>query len=43
VWPGHRFDLVWVFDLNPEAAWTFVQAPQLLLRGDSAKPIGLGD
>jgi hypothetical protein len=42
VWPGHRFDLVWVFDLNSEGAWSFVQAPQLLLPGDSAKSIGGG-
>jgi len=42
VWPGHRFDLVWVFNLNPDGTWSFAQAPQLLLPGDSAKPIGLG-
>jgi broad specificity phosphatase PhoE len=42
VWPGHRFDLVWVFDLNADGTWSFVQAPQLLLAGDSAKPIGWG-
>jgi broad specificity phosphatase PhoE len=40
VWPGHRFDLVWVFDLKADGAWSFAQAPQLLLPGDSAKPIG---
>jgi broad specificity phosphatase PhoE len=42
VWPGHRFDLVWVFDLKADGTWSFVQAPQLLLAGDSAKPIGWG-
>jgi broad specificity phosphatase PhoE len=42
VWPGHRFDLVWVFDLQGDGNWTFAQAPQLLLPGDSAKPIGAG-
>lgn len=40
VWPGHRFDLVWVFDLNSDGTWSFVQTPQLLLPGDSAKPMG---
>jgi broad specificity phosphatase PhoE len=40
VWPGHCFDLVWVFDLNADGTWSFAQAPQLLLPGDSAKPIG---
>jgi broad specificity phosphatase PhoE len=39
VWPGHRFDLVWVFDLNSDGTWSFAQAPELLLPGDSAKPI----
>jgi broad specificity phosphatase PhoE len=42
VWPGKRFDLVWVFDLNPDGTLSFSQAPQLLLPGDSAKPIGWG-
>jgi broad specificity phosphatase PhoE len=40
VWPGHRFDLVWVFDLMGDGTWSFAQAPQLLLPGDSSKPIG---
>jgi hypothetical protein len=40
VWPGTRFDLVWVFDLNADGTWSFAQAPQLLLPGDSAMPIG---
>jgi hypothetical protein len=39
VWPGHRFDLVWVFDLQGDGTWSFVQAPELLLPGDSARPI----
>jgi hypothetical protein len=42
VWPGHRFDLVWVFDLQADGIWSFAQAPQLLLPGDSAQPIGGG-
>jgi broad specificity phosphatase PhoE len=41
VWSGHRFDLVWVFDLMGDGTWSFAQAPQLLLPGDSPKPIGL--
>jgi len=40
VWPGRRFDLVWVFDLNGDGTWSFVQVPMLLLPGDSAMPIG---
>jgi broad specificity phosphatase PhoE len=39
-WPGHRFDLVWVFDLTGDGTWSFAQAPQLLLPGDSSKPNG---
>jgi hypothetical protein len=42
-WPGHRFDLVWVFDLQEGGTWSFTQAPELLLPGDSAGPIGLND
>ena len=40
VWRGKRFDLVWVFDLNADGSWSFAQAPQLVLPGDSAEPIG---
>ncbi|MFC4909102.1 hypothetical protein [Actinomadura gamaensis] len=32
-WPDDRFDLVWLFTRS-SAAWTFTQAPQLLLSGD---------
>jgi broad specificity phosphatase PhoE len=41
-WKGHRFDLAWVFD-RPDGGdrWTFIQVPQLLLPGDSDKPIGM--
>ena len=36
-WPGHRFDLVWVFDLiASSSSYSFTQVPQLLLAGDSA-------
>jgi hypothetical protein len=35
-WPGDRFDLVWVFDLNNSTGeYGFTQVPQLLLAGDS--------
>jgi hypothetical protein len=34
-WPGDRFDLVWVFDLNASTGqYSFTQVPQLLLAGD---------
>jgi hypothetical protein len=34
-WPGARYDLVWVFDHDPQANhWKFSQVPQLLLPGD---------
>jgi hypothetical protein len=42
-WPGHRFDLVWVFDLKDNGGWSFAQAPELLLPSDSAKPIMFSD
>ena len=42
-WPGHRFDLVWVFDWREGGAWSFTQAPQNLLPGDSPRPIPLID
>jgi hypothetical protein len=38
-WPGSRFDLVWVLDATPSGGWSFNQVPQLLLSGDSDKPI----
>ena len=39
-WPGERFDLVWVFDLEPATgAYVFSQVPQQLLAGDSPDPI----
>jgi hypothetical protein len=40
-WPGHRFDVVWSFTLDPGAGtYAFTQIPQLLLAGDCADPIG---
>jgi broad specificity phosphatase PhoE len=39
-WPKSRFDLVWVFDLNPiSGKYNFKQIPQLLLASDSPMPI----
>jgi hypothetical protein len=37
-WPDDRFDIVWVLDADG-ADWKFSQIPQLLLAGDSPKPI----
>ncbi|MBV9653706.1 MAG: histidine phosphatase family protein [Acetobacteraceae bacterium] len=37
-WPGHRFDVVWVFDSQGDR-WAFSQTPQNLLPGDEDKPI----
>jgi hypothetical protein len=40
VWPDDRFDLVWVFELDPAVGGFHLrQAPQLLLAGDRAEPI----
>ena len=40
VWPDDRFDLVWVFEPNPDApTFRLRQVPQLLLAGDRAEPI----
>jgi hypothetical protein len=37
-WPGGRFDMVYVFTRNGDG-WNFAQVPQVLLAGDSTKPI----
>jgi broad specificity phosphatase PhoE len=37
-WRDIRFDIVWVLDADG-AGWKFTQVPQMLLAGDSAKPI----
>ncbi len=34
LWPGNRFDIVWVFDLQSDGAYSFSQVPQMLLAGD---------
>jgi hypothetical protein len=39
-WPGDRFDVIFVFDLEGPA-YRFSQVPELLLDGDSAQPIDL--
>jgi hypothetical protein len=38
-WSGDRFDLVWVLDSADGTTWAFSQVPQMLLDGDSEKPI----
>ncbi|MFL5541126.1 MAG: hypothetical protein ACJ8J0_19220 [Longimicrobiaceae bacterium] len=38
-WPGDRFDIVWVFDLQRGGSYSFTQVPQMLLEGDSPDPI----
>jgi hypothetical protein len=39
-WPGHRFDLVWIFDLNASSgSYAFSQVPQCLLAGDRSDVI----
>jgi hypothetical protein len=39
-WPGERFDMVWVFDLDAAGGtWRFSPVPELLMPGDSAEPI----
>jgi hypothetical protein len=39
-WPGDRFDIVYVFTAAASGSgWEFTQVPQMLLAGDSAKPI----
>jgi hypothetical protein len=40
-WPGDRFDVVWIFDLQNDA-YTFNQIPQRLLAGDSDSVISSG-
>ena len=38
-WPKDRYDVVFVFRLGSDGKYTFEQVPQLLLAGDSDKPI----
>ncbi len=39
-WPGDRFDVVWVFNLDGSSnSYSFKQVPQRLLAGDSPNPI----
>lgn len=37
-WPAHRFDVIWIFDLQ-SGVYRFSQLPQQLLAGDSDSPI----
>ena len=37
-WPAKRFDVVWVLD-RKKHGWKFKRIPQLVLAGDSRKPI----
>ena len=40
IWPEDRYDVLWVFDLDPVSGrYKFKQVPQRLLMGDSAAPI----
>jgi hypothetical protein len=40
LWPEDRFDMIWVFDLDPRSgSYKFRQVPQRLLMGDRATPI----
>jgi hypothetical protein len=40
LWPEDRFDVIWVFDLDPRSnSYKFRQIPQRLLMGDWATPI----
>ena len=44
-WPGHRYDVIWVFTLAPEPGaprYTFSQIPQQLLSGDADTVIPAG-
>ena len=40
-WPGHVYNLVWVFDLQASGAWSFTQVPELVMPGDTEALIGL--
>jgi hypothetical protein len=40
-WPKERFDMVWVFDLQPNGSYRFSQVPELVLPGDLGQPIPL--
>jgi hypothetical protein len=33
-WPGDRYDVVWIFDIGADGAYSFHQLPQMLLAGD---------
>ena len=39
IWPDDRYDIVWVFDTSRPGHTGFREIPQMLLAGDSPKPI----
>jgi hypothetical protein len=42
-WPGDRFDMVYVFDLEPGGTrYSFEQVPEMLLAGDTPEPFPIG-
>ena len=42
-WPEERFDLIWMFDLDPPSGrYRFLQRPQLVLGGDSSGVVTFG-
>ena len=41
-WSDKRFDIVWVFERISHEHYQFTQVPQLLLAGDSSKPLSGG-
>jgi hypothetical protein len=40
-WPGDRFDVIWIFDLNANGTYGFSQMPELVLPGDLNQVIAL--
>jgi hypothetical protein len=38
-WPGNRFDMVWVFELNAQGDYDFLQVPELVLPTDDPSPM----
>lgn len=38
-WPKERFDVVWIFDLQPDGSYRFSKVPELVLPSDLNQPI----